>query len=171
LLADAIPYCALFETKRKDLWATMLHHWVTVALIGYSYATGLTKVGVVIMFLHDVTDPLLEAAKLTKYARSPEFVTNGVFVLFLLGWFATRVFYYPLWVIRSVLWECWDAVLGRPEVTQFPHWHLFSALLICLWVLHLFWTTTIVKIAVTALTQGSAEDPREENEKNEKKQH
>ena len=138
-----------------------MHHLVTVALIGYSYATGFTKVGVVIMFLHDVCDPWLEGAKLSKYGKLPDAITNGVFVVFMLVWFAMRVFYYPLWVIRSVLWECYPAVLGRPEVTQFPHWHLFSAMLILLWLLHLYWSVTIVSIAVTALTGGATEDPRE----------
>lgn len=56
----AIPYCIMFETKRKDFWATLLHHFVTVALIAYSYALGFTKIGVIIMFLHDVCDSPLE---------------------------------------------------------------------------------------------------------------
>jgi TLC domain len=30
----AIPYCIMFETKRKDFWATFAHHIVTVLLIG-----------------------------------------------------------------------------------------------------------------------------------------
>jgi hypothetical protein len=162
----AIPYCILVETKRKDFWMTFMHHIITVILIGYSYALGFTKVGVVIMFLHDVCDPLLELAKLTKYAKF-ESLTNSFFVLFMLTWIVMRIVYYPLWVIRSVLFECYDAVLGKPDVTEFPHWQLFSGMLITLWVLHLIWTYTIVKIAVSALTKGAANDPREDGEEDE----
>ena len=62
----AIPYCIITETKRKDFWATFAHHVATVALIGYSFCLGFTKCGVVVMFLHDICDPFLEFAKMTR---------------------------------------------------------------------------------------------------------
>ena len=66
----AIPYCIITETKRKDFWATFSHHVATVGLIGYSFCLGFTKFGVVIMFLHDICDPFLEFAKMTRCVQA-----------------------------------------------------------------------------------------------------
>lgn len=159
----AIPYCIMFETKRKDFWATMLHHIVTVALIGYSYALGFTKVGVLIMFLHDVCDSPLEMAKLAKYAGK-EALTNGLFVMFTIIWIAMRVIYFPVWVIWSVCFDASYAVMGPNARTAFPHWELFAGMLLTLWVLHLYWTYVILQIAAAAVVQGSANDTREDDE-------
>jgi hypothetical protein len=157
----AIPYCILCETKRKDFWATMSHHIVTVILIGYSYALGFTKVGVVIMFLHDICDSPLEMAKLAKYANR-EALTNAFFVFFTVLWIAMRVVYFPVWVIWSVIFIAKESVIGQDGVCWFPHWELFSGLLVFLWVLHVFWTYVILKIAVQAVSSGSADDTRED---------
>jgi sphingoid base N-palmitoyltransferase len=160
----AIPYCIMFETKRKDFWATMMHHVVTVILIGYSYGLGFTKVGVVVMFLHDVCDFPLEFAKMMKYAGY-EGVATVAFAIFVLVWMAMRVIYFPHWVIRSVIFESWDAILGPYSTTNFPHWEIFSGMLLTLQVLHIFWTYLILKAAVRALTaSGKVDDADREND-------
>ena len=161
----AIPYCILFEEKREDFWATFAHHVVTVALIAYSYVLGFTKVGVVILFLHDICDPWLELAKLFRYG-GVEWAANALFVVFTVTWIAMRDVYYPLWVIRSVLYDAYDMVVGAAGATRqsFPHWETLSAMLIFLWVLHVFWTYVILKIAVQAVRQGSVDDTREKRE-------
>lgn len=159
----AIPYCIMFETKRKDFWATLLHHFVTVALIAYSYALGFTKIGVIIMFLHDVCDSPLEMAKLAKYAGQ-EALTNFLFVCFTVIWIAMRVVYFPVWVIWSVVWDSFAAVVGENGHIDFPHWEIFTGMLVTLWLLHLYWTYVILQIAAAAVMQGSASDTREDDD-------
>lgn len=157
----AIFYCLFFETKRDDWWATFAHHLVTVALIGYSFALGFTRAGVVIMFLHDISDPFLELAKMARYSKT-EFFSTVWFVLFTLSWIAMRVVYFPVWVIWSVMFETWGTIVGDKIPPRFPHWELFVGMLVVLWALHVFWTYTILKIAIGALTGGTVDDPRED---------
>jgi hypothetical protein len=161
----AIPYCIFFETKRKDFWATFLHHVITVVLIAYSFCLGFTKIGVVIMFLHDVCDPWLEMAKLTKYAGC-ELATNVLFVIFTITWIVMRVVYFPLWVIHSAVFDGYDTVMRSSGSTaaSFPHATLLGGMLIILWLLHVFWTYVILRIAVAAVTQGSPDDDREKED-------
>ena len=158
----AIPYCIFFETKRRDFWATFAHHIVTVMLIGYSFCLGFTKVGVVVMFLHDICDPFLELAKMARYAGW-DMATNTLFVIFTVTWIAMRDVYLPGWVIWSVLFEAWEIVVGDQVPPEFPHWELFSGMLIVLWVLHVYWTYAILKIAVEAVSAGSLHDTREKS--------
>ena len=156
----AIPCALLFETRRKDFQMMTVHHVITVALIGYSYALGYTKVGVTIMFLHDVCDPLLEVAKLAKYAQL-EAVTNTMFVLFMTAWVAMRVVYFPFWVVRSVLFELPQVFASGVLPVS---WYIFAGMLLSLCVMHVVWTFMIFKVAVNVLTQGEADDVRESSD-------
>ena len=56
------------DTKRKDFKEQTLHHVITVFLIVTSYWLDCTRIGSLIMALHDLTDFLLEFAKICKYA-------------------------------------------------------------------------------------------------------
>lgn len=54
--------------------------------------------------LHDFNDPFLEAAKLMRYVGSSD-GSSVMFVAFVAGWFATRLWLFPMRVIRSTLFE------------------------------------------------------------------
>lgn len=55
-----------------------------------------------VLLCHDVSDVLMEAAKLFKYCGA-EAASTAIFVAFMLSWFGARLVYFPLWVIRSTL--------------------------------------------------------------------
>lgn len=131
------------------------------SLAGYSFCLGFTKVGVVVIFLHDICDPWLEAAKMTRYAGM-ENTTNTLFVIFTLMWIGMRDVYFPLWVIRSVVYEAKPLIVGLQSAPIFPHAELFAGMLITLFVLHVFWTYVILRIAVRAVFDGELDDDRED---------
>lgn len=54
--------------------------------------------------LHDFNDPFLEAAKLMRYVGSGD-GSSVMFVAFVAGWFVTRLWLFPVRVIRSTLFE------------------------------------------------------------------
>jgi sphingoid base N-palmitoyltransferase len=159
--------------RRKDYWATMAHHWVTLMLIVFSYTMGFTKVGLVIMLLHDVCDPFLELAKMGNYASPPRVrFTDAFFVVFTVLWISMRVVYFPIWVIYSVLFYSVDEVAGDANPARFMWvWYGFSSLLILLFLLHLFWTYTILNIALVAVTRGGGAKDSREDDGEEKSQH
>jgi hypothetical protein len=163
----AIPYATFVDIRRKDYWATMSHHWVTFSLITFSYGMGLTKAGLVIMLLHDVSDPFLELAKVGNYATPPrKAFTNTLFVVFTALWISMRVVYFPGWVLYSVLFHAVDGVAGDADPSGVIWvWYFLTGLLIALFLLHLFWTFTIIKIALIAVASGGrAEDSREDDD-------
>lgn len=63
----SIPYLLFFESKRKDFLVMLLHHACTSLLILLSFALNFMRVGLAIMFLHDVCDIFLETAKVWNY--------------------------------------------------------------------------------------------------------
>eukprot|EP01023_Acetabularia_acetabulum_P035981 TRINITY_DN34026_c0_g1_i1.p1 TRINITY_DN34026_c0_g1~~TRINITY_DN34026_c0_g1_i1.p1 ORF type:complete len:315 (+),score=35.79 TRINITY_DN34026_c0_g1_i1:182-1126(+) len=157
----SLPALVFWEARRKDFWASFAHHVVTLALLVYSEQINLTRVGTVILLLHDIDDVWLELAKLCRYCNL-EMLMNIFFGVFTLFWFVTRVFIFPVNVIRATMF---DSLLEAEnhDVHVTPHWEILNSFLVILWVLHIYWSYFILKVAVKALS-GQADDVREDDD-------
>jgi hypothetical protein len=158
---QAIHFLAFLEVRRKDWLESMIHHIVTVGLLVYSYYVNFTRVGILIMLLHDISDIFLEAAKLCRYSRSM-LAANTFFGVFFVSWIIARMVYFPLVVIRSCLTEP-ITLIGRPfQIEPMPHYAIFNGLLIVLLILHTYWSWLIFQVLLTAIkTSGRSGDVRE----------
>jgi hypothetical protein len=151
----------LWETKRKDRWELFAHHVATVILIAYSYYLNLTRAGVMVLVCHEANDIFLEAAKLARYARAPEWATTGAFVAFMLSWFATRIYAFGFVVLHSTLFEGAEHA-GRTGIEIRPHWTILNVFLGFLLVLHVYWSYLILRIAARQLAGSGLDDIRED---------
>eukprot|EP00884_Botryococcus_braunii_P003814 jgi/Botrbrau1/13433/Bobra.0082s0037.1 len=160
---QAIPSLCFWEVRRKDFWESFAHHIATVGLIVYSYQVNFVKVGVMVFLCHDVNDIFLEGAKLARYADR-SIMSNVLFIAFMLSWFASRIVYFPLWVIRSVIFEPITLVANVYGINPHPHWEIFMSLLLFLFALHLYWSYLIVLVVIKQFRDGQAEDIREDDD-------
>ena len=80
------------------------HHVATLILLSASWITNMVRIGSLVLIVHDVVDWLLEISKLTNYAKW-ERTCETCFCIFASVWFASRLVYFPLVVIRSCLFE------------------------------------------------------------------
>ena len=103
-------YATLYmDTFRKDFWVMIIHHVLTMTLILFSYATRYHKIGLNVLFVHDITDILLEFTKLNVYLKKRngkffpmhEHVSNIGFALFTFAWYLFRLYWFPLKVLYS----------------------------------------------------------------------
>jgi len=146
---------ALWEVPRKDSHVMMAHHFATVVLITFSYKYNYTRVGCVIMLLHDINDVLMETAKSLNYVKM-EAAATSVFAAFVVSWAALRICAFPACIIRSTLVEV-TQVLGY----QPPHYKLMNGLLLGLYAIHLYWFALIMRIVWLKLSTGQTRDIRE----------
>ncbi|KAL5964846.1 Ceramide synthase 5, partial [Taenia solium] len=146
------------EVKRKDFIVMLTHHAVTVALISFSYLTNYFRIGSVIMLLHDSADFWLEAAKMFKYIGK-SWSCMACFTTFICVWIATRLYYYPFWIIASLFYDA-------PRLIGFyPALNAFAFFLITLQLLHIFWTVQIIRTAAKPFTTGQlTSDARSDSE-------
>ena len=93
-----------FDVQRKDFWQMFTHHVATLILLTASWITNMVRIGSLVLIVHDVVDWLLEISKLTNYAKW-ERICEACFCVFASVWFASRLVYFPLVVIRSCLFE------------------------------------------------------------------
>ena len=62
------------------------------------------KVGCMVFLVHDINDVFMEAATMARYAGRQTLCTV-LFITFMLTWFASRIYYLPVYIIRSCLTE------------------------------------------------------------------
>lgn len=89
----------------------MLHHTVTCILILFSYTCSFWRIGTVILVTHDVADILLYSAKSVHYTRMSGKVVDTMFLVFVVGFFVSRLIFFPLFCVRPALdsssFEAW----------------------------------------------------------------
>ncbi|XP_008578375.1 PREDICTED: ceramide synthase 1 isoform X3 [Galeopterus variegatus] len=148
-------YATLYmDTWRKDSVVMLIHHVVTLVLIVSSYAFRYHNVGILVFFLHDISDVLLEFTKLNIYFRSCSGSHHRLHALvadlgclsFCFSWFWFRLYWFPLKVLYAT---CHCSLLSVPDI---PFYFFFNALLLLLTLMNLYWFLYIVALAVKVLT-------------------
>ena len=62
-------FTQFFDVKRKDFWEMFIHHITTIALMAFSWTCNLTRVGTLVLIIHDCADIFLEVGKRTSKSR------------------------------------------------------------------------------------------------------
>lgn len=105
-----------FETKRKDFLEILIHHLVTIALMVVSYCASQHRIGLCVLFVHDMSDVLLYSTKVFHYLDtfgSPRvrhlwsIASHISFVVFAGAFAITRNYIFP----RYIIYPC--MVAGR----------------------------------------------------------
>lgn len=148
-----------FESKRSDDAMMLTHHISTLILIGCSYIFNLNCIGMCVMVIHDVADAFLEFAKLFNYMKDArpwaEGVSDGLFICFAISFIVTRCGVFPYKVL-------YQGVFLSRNVTITPS-VVFDALcgfLFVLQILHIIWSSMILKMALTFLKGDKIDDNR-----------
>ena len=56
----ALCISQFIDVKRKDFWEMFIHHLTTIALMAFSWTCNLTRVGTLVLGIHDCADIFLE---------------------------------------------------------------------------------------------------------------
>jgi len=149
-----------FDVKRKDFWEMFVHHNTTIALMMFSWTAHFTRIGTLVLIVHDCADHLLELAKMLRYTKLQR-ACDIVFILFGVTWLVTRCGVYPSWILYSTLHD------AAGFIEMFPAYYIFNGLLATLQLLHLLWTYFLIKAIHKALIKGNIGDERSDSEPSE----
>jgi len=155
---SSIAMLALWEVPRKDQNVMMLHHFLTVVLIGLSYQFHFQRSACVIMLLHDVNDVLMEVAKSLNYCQL-EAAATAVFAAFIACWAALRIFCFPFFILYSTIFEVQEVLGYKP-----PCYYVINGGFLILYCIHLYWFRLILHIAYIKITTGEGHDIREDED-------
>ena len=142
------------ETVRKDFFQMLMHHIVTVTLIGMSFVFNFHRFGLVVLLLHDVVDIFLYIAKCCMYKkhRVGSDIFFAVFATFFL-------------IARLILLPIYCLIPGYIFSRQVPVAMFLAVLLTFLYCLHIFWWLMIWRLIVKTFNGSAVEtDSRSEPE-------
>jgi len=146
------------DVKRKDTQVMLAHHVLTVCLLHFSLTVRLYRIGLIVLFLHDISDILLEAAKLVIVLRKHdqlrfrwlEHVGNFIYLAFVISWFSNRVYFFLFKVLYATSWGIYITHIGKEA-------HFFIFFNLMLWMLYgmqLYWSyfifMSMMKIVIGA---------------------
>jgi ceramide synthetase len=158
-----------FSVKRKDYYVMFGHHITTCGLILGSYVTQCFRVGLIVMFIHDASDIIVDITQLFNHAHMEGsqffFVGETCFLAMISGWFYTRIYYLPFRVIGSILIDghqmCALKFPGQPwkypKCEGIPFWRGGALLLSVLVVMHIYWFYLFLRILVKVLTNSGTD--------------
>ncbi|KAM1026351.1 hypothetical protein ACFX2C_039374 [Malus domestica] len=148
-----------WETRRSDFVVSMSHHLATTILIVASYIFKFSRVGSVILALHEGSDVFLEIAKLSKYCGF-EMLAGIAFVSFVLSWTVLRLIYFPFWIIWSTSYEALLTLDKEKHIVDGSiYYYLFNTLLIGLLFCHIYWWKLMVRMLVKQIqARGKVDD-------------
>ncbi|XP_006822813.1 ceramide synthase 1-like [Saccoglossus kowalevskii] len=169
------------DAIKSDFYLMIAHHILTINLLVFSYAVRYYKIGVLVIFCHDICDVFLENARIfvqTKERNGQvhnlnEMFANLFFAGFVISWFLARLYWYPLKVLYAA---------GRFFFPVAPFVTTFNVMLWLLLVMNIYWfwilLQTLIRLVSGELNKGIT-DTREkdgavgtqqiEKEKNKKK--
>lgn len=128
-------YLVFINEKQSDYNIMILHHICTISLVGYSFLTNGSHVGVIVFYLHDFTDIFVSITRITILTDLKDEVKlfSGAILLVVFVYYRLIVF-------------------GKYTYQTFMHlndWHIFNIILwpflIILYTMHVYWVYSIVK--------------------------
>jgi hypothetical protein len=169
------------DERRKDYFVMYTHHIVTIALVGVSWAVGYMRIGLLVLWIHDVSDIFVDTLKMVNYLKmeGPKgfFGVEISYVMCVLSWLYWRLYQYPFRVIHASLVVPFTLLLKTPrypiripylDLEYFPAdlpYHFESNVLLFLLLgMHIYWFQLFLMIGYRMLTESTREASRQEYE-------
>ncbi|GAA5853510.1 hypothetical protein JCM8547_002488 [Rhodosporidiobolus lusitaniae] len=169
------------EKPRLDFTELVIHHIVTLWLVGWSYLLNFTMIGTAVFVSMDIPDIVLALSKCLNYLEYCQRPSEITFVIFLCSWH-----YFRQWlnfrILRSVWydsfrlipleWRTWSTVeqgswvlsgVGTGVVPEWIRYQIFAPLFV-LFLLNIVWSYHIWRVLIRILMGQNATDVREEGE-------
>jgi len=154
------------DTIRKDFLEMFIHHIATFSLLVFSLICGYYRIGVLVLFMHDISDVFLEASKLFLYSEAKLPVVKIPladigFVIFALSFLIFRLVLYP-W---KVVYPLPTNVIPNHGGSDWGVSYYFVGFLLILQALHIYWFYLISVMICKFVLKGNVEgDIRSDSE-------
>ncbi|KAG5438097.1 hypothetical protein PCANB_002947 [Pneumocystis canis] len=165
-IQQAIVLILKLEKPRKDYKGFVIHHFITLILIGLSYRFHFTYLGLAVFITMDTSDIFLALAKLMNYVQCTG--QGFVFGFFIFLWIYGRhylntVFLYSTLTSFKTIGPyelSWEKGYYKCWISQI----IIFILLLALQVVNMCWLVLILRIAYRFVIHGRAKDVRSDDE-------
>lgn len=99
VITDLIWLLFLYDAQ-SDFYMMLLHHTLTVYLIVFSYLFNLSEVGVLVFYLHDLTDIFVYTCRLSLNLTIPTKFKIIPAILLFVVWLYARIYLYGIYLFH-----------------------------------------------------------------------
>eukprot|EP01126_Amoeba_proteus_P002695 TRINITY_DN1085_c0_g2_i9.p1 TRINITY_DN1085_c0_g2~~TRINITY_DN1085_c0_g2_i9.p1 ORF type:complete len:247 (-),score=30.91 TRINITY_DN1085_c0_g2_i9:487-1227(-) len=99
-----------------DRTEKIAHHITALYLILTCFFHGIQTIGIYVMVMHKVIEPMLFGAKAAHYAGA-SVLSNVLFALFLITWIPTRLVVFPYWAYYKFLPGLLSSIFRRLQIS------------------------------------------------------
>uniref|UniRef100_A0A670YXY6 TLC domain-containing protein n=1 Tax=Pseudonaja textilis TaxID=8673 RepID=A0A670YXY6_PSETE len=140
-----------FDVKQKDFNVMIVHHVISMLLIGFSYCVNFIPIGSLVLILHGAPDTPLYAAKVFNYLKWQK-TCNTLFIIFSVVFLFNRAIFFPYKILYSTIYHF-------AETHELYFYYFFNALLMLVYVLNVCWSYTIILMLYRFLIHGKVRTP------------
>jgi len=149
----ALAYMHRFvDARHNDYFVMFSHHVATLLLVTLSYWNGWMPIGVVVLFIHDLSDIVPDVLKMVNYlgwdSKCGIPIAEAMFVMNLVTWAIFRLWIFPSFAIKSTF------VAYPYPVPFFSMGCACRALLIVLFCMHIYWYYLFWRILIKLIQPG-----------------
>jgi hypothetical protein len=134
VITDLIWLLFVYEYQ-SDFYLMLLHHSITISLVMFSYLTNLSQIGVIVFYLHDITDIFVYITRLVIYSDYSDFVKLIPCSLLLISYLFYRIYLFGKLILLVYFylndWNPYTSIL----------WYFKCILMI----MHVYWVSQIIK--------------------------
>ncbi|KAG4304856.1 hypothetical protein PORY_001909 [Pneumocystis oryctolagi] len=165
-IQQAIILVLKLEKPRKDYKGFVIHHFITLILIGLSYRFHFTYLGLAVFITMDISDVFLALAKLMNYIQcTGQALVFGFFIfLWIYGrHYLNTIFLYSVLTSFKTIGPyelSWEKGYYKCWISQI----IIFVLLLALQVVNICWLVLILRIAYFFVIHGKAKDDRSDDE-------
>ncbi len=102
-LTDLVYLLFIYDSS-SDFPVMLTHHSATISLILFSYLTGISHIGVVVLFLHDFTDIFVYFTRIVVNANIKRSIKYFEAAVFLLVYFYMRIYTFGKVIIMGYMY-------------------------------------------------------------------
>jgi len=149
LFPSLIPWVPNARLKHKDRTIMLIHHFVTIALVAFSFGLNYVRIGSFVFLLHDFSDIFLESAKSLHYIDKDGIAHVG-FVMFATSFFICRIVLFPY----RTTWSIYSNGYSLVEDPIWAHFYISLFLLGVLQLMNISWFGLILRMIFKGVEQG-----------------
>lgn len=162
--------CCDGHGSRSEFMEMSLHHTISIGLTVASYVAGYIKIGILVMYVHNVSDVFIYLSRTTVDVRSTLFVAV-CFTLLCGSFFFYRLYLFPLTLFRSIFLDARHYIVKDPVLlgegtadasgmtsSAILVWQYFVVMVGILCMLHWHWFCLILRSGLNFARTGEAKD-------------
>lgn len=166
-----------FDERRKDYFVMYAHHVITIALVAGSYYMLVLRIGILVLYVHDVSDIFVDVLKMVNFLKLEDrrgwFASEIAYVACVCAWVYWRLYQLPFRVIKGAFIDSKAVLAGENHTCtgidcmfppNMPGFLALNSLLWLLQLLHIYWAHLFFMLGYRIVTESAREASRQEYE-------